>query len=220
MAALLGGGYAGICLLPSFRFLGNTLWRLVSLGLIAWIAFGTGGILRRGSVFVLLSMALGGIALGLGNGGIWSLLAAAGGITLMCGVGFRNRIGSVSYVPVELRYGGQHLRLTALEDTGNTLRDPVTGNPVLVVGAQVARQLTGLTPQQLRSPVESVASAGIPGLRLIPYKAIGQPGGLLLALRMKEVRIGKWKGSSLVAFAPEGLGTDGSYQALTGGTVC
>ena len=40
LAAVLGSVYAGACLLPGFRFLGNFLWRCVSLGLMAVLAFG------------------------------------------------------------------------------------------------------------------------------------------------------------------------------------
>ena len=217
LAATAGGVYGGVCLLPGFYFLGNTLWRTVCLVLMAWLA--SVSALRRGIVFVLLSMALGGITMGLGGSSIVALTTAAAGIFLMCFLGFRGRIGSMCYLPVELSYQGKSMRLTALQDTGNTLRDPVTGNPVLVVGAEVAKQLLGLTQQQLRSPVNAVTDARLPGLRLIPYRAVGQPGGLLLALRLQEVKIGTWKGSSLVAFAPDGLSADGEYQALTGGIV-
>jgi stage II sporulation protein GA (sporulation sigma-E factor processing peptidase) len=107
--------------------------------------------------------------------------------------------------------------LTALQDTGNTLRDPITGRQVLVVGADVAQKLTGLTVQQLKKPVENVGL--LPGLRLIPYRAVGQEAGLLLALKLPQVKIGTWQGNSLVAFAPEGLSPDGAYQALTGGVL-
>lgn len=220
LAAGAGGIYGGVCLLPGFRFLGNTLWRVISLGLISWIAFGfSRSAFRRMAVFVMLSMALGGIALGLGSGGFWSLIAGAAGLCAVCAVGFQEKIGSVSYVPVELTYGEKHLHLTALRDTGNSLCDPVSGRPVLVVDAQTAKYLTGLTQQQLRSPVDSIAQAPLPGLRLIPYRSVGQPAGLLLALRMQDVKIGKWKGSSLVAFAPDGLSREGTYQALTGGAA-
>jgi len=220
VAAAVGGVYSGLCLMPGVSFLGNTLWRVVVLGLLAWIAFGfSRSALRRCIVFVILSMALGGVALGLGNKSAWTLPLGAAVIFLMCFVGFRDRIGTVSYLPVELTYGDKSLRLTALEDTGNGLRDPVTGKPVLVVDAEIAQKLTGLTQQQLRSPVSSMAQALIPGLRLIPYRAVGQPSGLLLALRIPDVRIGKWKGSSLVAFAPNGVSREGAYQALTGGMV-
>lgn len=218
IAAVLGALYGGACLLPGFGFLGNTLWRFVSLALMALTAFGFRmSALRRGILFTLLSMALGGVAMGLSRSRFWSLVAAAGFVCALCVIGFRGKAGGSAYIPVELCYAGKHLRLTALRDTGNTLRDPVTGQQVLVVGAEVARQLTGLTRQQLEKPVETMGS--IPGLRLIPYRAVGQPGGMLLALRIPEVRIGKWKGSTLVAFAPEGIGSEGEYQALTGGAA-
>ncbi len=216
LAAVFGGVYGGVCLIPSFRFLGNFLWRVVSLGLMAWIAFGWDrSAVRRGAVFILLSMALGGVALGIGSGDFWSLMAALGGIALLSI--FVGNVGKNAFVPVELSYGDRQVKITALRDTGNTLRDPITGGQVLVVGADVAQKLTGLTKQQLKKPVESMGA--IPGLRLIPYRAVGQSGGMLLALKFTGVKIGHWRGNSLVAFAPEGLSSDGTYQALTGGAV-
>lgn len=218
-AAAVGSLYGAVCFLPGLRFLGNTLWRIISLLIIARIAFGGRGAWRRGAVFVLLSMALGGIALGMGKGGFWSLLLSAGGVVILCTAGLRDRIGSKVLLPVEIIHKGKQIRLTALYDTGNTLRDPVTGRSVLVVGGREAQQLTGLTSQQLRDPVGVMTVAGTSGLRLIPYRAVGQPGGFLLAAHIKEVKIGKRKGSSLVAFAPDCLDPEGGYQALTGGMV-
>ena len=142
-AAALGGIYGAACLLPDFVFLGNTFWRIISLGLMGWFAFGfskTG--VRRWFLFALLSTALGSIAQGMESGGAVSAIVTAIAIFGMSWLGFRDRPGSVCYVPVELTYGDKLLRLTALCDTGNTLRDPVTGSPVLVVGAEVAQQLT------------------------------------------------------------------------------
>lgn len=220
LAAGAGSVYAGVCLLPGFAFLGNMLWRLVSLGLMGLLAFGWyRNALRRTVLFVLLSMALGGIAMGLGRGGFSGLLASAGALCVLCAVGFRGRAGGTEYVPVELCYGGKQLRLTALRDTGNQLRDPITGQQVLVTGAEAAEELTGLTGEQLAHPVETVASAALPGLRLIPYRAIGQTDGMLLAMRLADVKIGSWRGAAIVAFAPEGLSKNGTYQALTGGAV-
>lgn len=220
LAAGLGGIYGACCIIPRLSFLSNTLWRLTILGLIGWAAFGfSKSALRRTVIFTFLCMAMGGVAQGLGSGGTGALLASAVVVFGMCMLGFRERPGSVRYVPVELLYGDKKLRLTALCDSGNTLRDPITGKPVLVVGAEIAQQLTGLTEQQLRSPVRAVGEAPVPGLRLIPYRTVGQSAGMLLALRISQVRIGTWKGSSLVAFAPEKLSGDGRYQALTGGAA-
>ena len=218
LAAGLGGIYGGVCLIPGLAFLGNTLWRTASLAFMAVIAFGaTRSALRRGIVFALLSMALGGIALGLGARGFWGLIGSAGCICILCMVGFRGKIGLRSFVPVELSYGDKHIKLTALQDTGNALRDPVTGRSVLVIGADAACRLTGLTPEQLRKPVETLGT--LPGLRLIPYRAVGRDCGLLLAMKLQTVKIGSWQGSGIVAFAPEGLSAEGEYQALTGGAA-
>lgn len=217
-SALLGGVYGGLCLLPGLRFLGNMLWRTVCLCLMAWIAFGSNrSAIRRGALFVLLSMALGGMAVVLGRGGLSGILLGVGCVVCICLVGFGGRAEARRFIPVELRHKDKCLHLTALEDTGNSLRDPITGSPVLVVGANVAMQLLGLTRRQLEDPLGSVKDAPVPGLRLVPYHSVGKSGGLLLAMRLKEVRIGNWKGSSLVAFAPEGLDQEGMYQALTGG---
>lgn len=219
ISALLGGVYAGACMLPGFRFLGNTLWRLVCLGVMSITAFGwNGGTARRSVLFIFLSMALGGIALGLGSGGFWSVAASAATVCILCVVGFRGRAGGRNYVTVTLCHKGISRKLTALQDTGNTLRDPITGQSVLVVDAEVARQLLGLTQQELCMPVETVGKGIIAGLRLIPYRAVGQPSGLLLAIKLDSVRIDGKETGNLVAFAPQTLGT-GEYQALAGGVL-
>ena len=217
-AAALGGLYAGACLLPGFYFLGNLLWRSVSLLVMAVIAYGFSlGALRTGLIFSILSFALGGAVMGIGRGGPAELLGTAGVLCILCGFGFRGKMGGGAYIPVELSYGEKRLHLTALRDTGNGLVDPVTGRQVLVVGADVAQSLTGLTREQLQRPVESIGT--LPGLRLIPYRSINCSSGFLLCMRFQNVKIGSWQGSSLVAFAPVWLHPEGAYQALTGGAV-
>ena len=216
-AAVLGGIYTVACLLPGFGFLGNPLWRTVSLIMISVIAYGySRNALGRGLVFSFFSLVLGNAALGMSRQGVMGIVWICGALGMLCVLHFRGRLGSAVYLPVELHYGTRHVQLTALRDTGNTLKDPITGSQVLVVGADAAYRLTGLTLQQLRKPVESVDS--LPGLRLIPCHTV-TGNGFLLALRLHNVKIGKWQGSSLVAFAPEGLEPSGAYQALTGGMV-
>ncbi len=219
LGAALGAAYAGICILPGLHFLGNTLWRMVCLGGIACIAFSLDkSALRRGVVFVLLSMALGGIAMGLGKGGFLPILGAAAGVLLLSRVGLRSRVGSVSHLPVQIQHRGQTVHLTALEDSGNALRDPVTGSSVLVVEGDVAVRLLNLTREQLLHPVETLASGAVQGLHLVPFHSVGR-AGLLLAYRFADVTIGKKQGSVLVAFAPEAIGRGEGYQALTGGAI-
>lgn len=217
-AAALGGLYGGVCLLSGFSFLGNILWRVVFLGLMGFIAFGWNrGSLKRTGIFLLLSMAMGGIAMGMGKGGIASLICSGGAIWLLCKVSFGDMVGGKSYVPVTIRYGSREVRVLALRDTGNSLTDPVTGEGVLVLGTTAAMNLTGLTRQQLSVPLETMAKGVLPGLRLIPYRAVGRGSGMLLAMRFRDVTFGDRKQEALVAFDPGGLGEEQMYQALTGG---
>jgi hypothetical protein len=78
LAAALGGLYGGICVLPGLTFLGAVWWRILSLVGMAGIAFGfRKSAIPRGVLFVLLSMALGGVAVALGRGDFLSLVLSA-----------------------------------------------------------------------------------------------------------------------------------------------
>ena len=219
LAALLGGSYGGLCLLPEFRFLGSMFWHLLILGAMSVIAYGGNfSAIRRGAIFVLLSMALGGMAGGMGDGTILSLLPAAIALGLLCILGIRLPVGTGKYRPVELSWKGQCIRLTALLDKGNTLTDPITGGSVLVVGADVGHRL-GIPEELIRDPVRMLTRMPLPGARLIPYRAVGQAGGMLLLLRFDEVRLGGRSISPMVAFAPDQIGKMQEYQALAGGSI-
>ena len=219
-AAVIGGIYGGACLLPQFRFLGNLAWRCISLVFIIVAAFGWNrSAISRGCIFVLLSMALGGIASGIGAESTAVLILAALSLWLLCAAGFRGGIGNREYVPVTLRWKEREVNIIALKDTGNTLSDPVTGEHVLVAGADVAGKLLGLSEYQLLHPLETLSSGSFPGLRLIPYHAVGQPGSMMLAARFVDATIGNVKVQPLVAFAPQVLAKGEIYQMLTGGAI-
>lgn len=219
-AAALGAIYAVGCALNGFAFLGNLPWRLICLLLMSAIAFGLSrGAWQRCILFVFLSMALGGIALGIGSGGFWAIVMGAVGTLLLCVVGFCGRDPRQKYVQVLICHGNHRLRLTALLDTGNTLRDPISGAPVLVADATVAEKLAGLSPSALADPVAALAGSVNRGLRLIPYHAVGQPKGLLLGMQVDELFIDGKKQKMIVAFAPQLIGQGKVYQALAGGRV-
>lgn len=214
-AASINALYVVFTLQDWFAPMVSPIFGCVAIILAGIVAFGCGvsGI-RSCGMFLLLRFAVAGV---LQPGWIlrpWPLLMASLLVLFLSILGFPERDGYM--VPVELSYGTNHMTLTALRDTGNTLQDPLTGKPVLILSADVAQRLTGLTLQQLRSPVEAVGT--IPGLRLIPYRSIGGEG-LLLALRLQKIRVGRQAGSGIVAFAPEVLSKEGKFQALTGGAL-
>lgn len=212
-AGALGGVYGGICVLPGWTFLAATHWRLVVLGMMAVFAFGfSRDSIRRGILFILLSMALGGVAMGLGQRKFWSLLWAAAAVAAMCIFGFRGTIRN-RYVPVKIG----DCTFTALIDTGNTLTDPLTGHQILVVSSEIGCQLLNIHKHQLSDPVSLMTQVN--GIRLVCFHAVGQSGGLLPVKRYDDVKIGKWKGNLLVGFAPNEIGQGKPYEALAGGIL-
>lgn len=212
--AALGALYSGLCLMPGLGFLGNVFWRTVFLVLMAVVSFGwNASAWKRGGVFLILSMALGGLAVSMGRGDGFGLVLGAAGIWLLCRVAFGDGIGSREYVALELCYAGKSVSTIALRDSGNTLRDPITGEQVFLIGGELAQTLTGLTREQLAAPLETLARRPVPGLRLIPYRAVGRNAGMLLGMKLAEVKLDGKQVSAVIAFAPEGLGS-GMYEAL------
>lgn len=218
LGALLGALCSGLCLVPGFCFLGTPLWKGISLVGAAVLAFGWDRSARkRGGLYLLLHLAMGGAAQGFGREDFPALILAAILIWLLCCIGFNAGDGTGESVPVTITFGRESASFLALRDTGNTLRDPVTGQRVLVVSDRIGTRLTGLSQAQLRNPLETLLHHPVPGLRLIPYRAVGCGSAMMLGMRFDNVKIGSRRQSVVVAFAPEGLGREEGYQALAGG---
>ena len=213
LGAMAGGIYSAACLLPALTFLRGNVWYGVSLGAVCLVTFGFSREAGKpAAMYCLLRMSVDGLAKAQNQ--VQTLLWAA----IFCGIcllGFYRQ--KRRFLPVELCCGENRAHLQGLVDTGHSLRDPVTGSQVLIVGADVAQTLTGLSPQQLADPVRSMGK--LPGLRLIPYKTVGKSQGMLLAMQMPNGKIGNRTGNILVAFSPQVLDESGKFQALIGGNV-
>lgn len=207
LASILGAVYSGVCV--EHPALASWPWRITALAAMALVTFGMDG--RTGGVFVLLTLALEGAVRAAGRGGVWQLPACLVGVQALGRVAFGNP--GRRLIPVEIAGERATLRLKALYDTGNRLRDPVTGEAVLVIGSGEACKLTGLSQRQLEHPLETVEAMPLPGLRLVPYRAVGT-NGLLLAKRFSHVRMDGRTRPALVAFAPECFEAD--FQGVVG----
>jgi stage II sporulation protein GA (sporulation sigma-E factor processing peptidase) len=178
-----------------------------------------------GAVFALVFVRAAGTARGLP----WWVLA----LPLAAAVVAAQRLGNRAFrrwraaqeplVPLALGLGGREVRLTALVDTGNRLRDPLGQGPVVVVETGALRPL--LPPEVLavasrRAPAwEDVADAweGSPWaarLRLIPYSALGTEGGLLVGFRPDWAMVAGRPADPTVGLSAVSLDPYGRYQAL------
>ncbi|WP_295581014.1 sigma-E processing peptidase SpoIIGA [uncultured Oscillibacter sp.] len=247
LAALAGGLYAAAVFLPGLEFLAAGPAKAAAGVLLALLAFGgEARLLRLTLLLFLLSCGMAGAVLALGllagglpmvngvfytdvDGRVLAVAATAG--YLVVSVVFRAsaRQGMAGrLLPVRVSIGGRTAELTALWDSGNTLRDPADGRLVLVAApgslagvlpGPVARLCTaeGLRrPAELLEPVLRAAPALRP--RLVPYHAVGVAGGLLLTVRSDWTEIGGARHSALrLALSPTALGN--GYTALWGGEV-
>lgn len=245
LCAMLGGLYAAAVFLPRCTFLAYPLVKLGFGALMAFLAFAK-EIRRRRLVllFFLLSAALAGLilALGLASGAprlffsrvyyadiSWPvLLSAALGFYALLHLVFRQgaRHGGGELMDVTVSIGGREQRVRVLHDTGNTLRDPVNAQPVLVLERRVLGEYWTQDEAQLLSedtpPEEKLAGLYRQGTRyhfsLLPFRSVGAADGLLLAVRSDYIRIGRKKYPRiLIALSDGALSDGGGYCGLWGG---
>ena len=172
LAAILGGLYAAASLLLALDgAVGFACDAGVAI-LLCVIAFHTRGekfraVLKNAAVFVLTSMLLGGIMTGLysllnrlslpleslqGDGiSVWifALVTAVAGVLTARGGSFLGFSGKVSHVTLHAVLFGRAVELCAMVDSGNLLRDPVSGKSVIVADVERLRPL--LPPDLLRA---------------------------------------------------------------------
>ena len=218
IGSVIGGIYGGLCLCPGLQFLQKWYWCIAVLVLVSVVSFGWRiSAVRRGALFALLSMTLGGIAGGLDCTSIITLILGGIAILLLCIMGFSGTVRGRKCVNVELYWKGNRYPLKALVDTGNTLVDPASGSQVLVVNPQVASEVFNLTQKELLDPIETIQESNIHGLRLIPYRTVGCSNGILIGISVDYVVVNGQKMGKVIAFSPDGFGDDSYYQALAGG---
>ena len=233
LAAAFGGVYAAAALFPALAFLRQLPVKLASLA----------AMLRTGALFFAAVCAFGGAAVAAAQlfgtgvlvlpGGTFyavsglGLLLLAGILYVLCYTVFAGTVQHGGEIrTLQLRLGGRSVQVRALHDTGCTLRDPMTGERVLVAEAGVLQALlpeAGVTPQALADPAAlllrlKTRDPALPA-RLLSYRSVGTQAGLLLCLRCEaQDGPGEMK-RCLAAFSPTPVSDGGSYHALIGGEI-
>ena len=100
---------------------------------------------------------------------------------------------------VELYINKKSTKVKALLDTGNLLKDPITGFPVIVIEH---KSLYSLIPEKVLDNLEKILGGDIDDLtkdeefnktisrfRMIPFSSLGKQNGLLLGIKADSVNI-------------------------------
>jgi stage II sporulation protein GA (sporulation sigma-E factor processing peptidase) len=117
--------------------------------------------------------------------------------------------------------------LTALIDTGNSLKDPLTNLPVVIV---YFKAIYGILPDNFKnrfehngdytSIMEIIMNSSLkPRIRLLPFKALGTENGLLTGIKIDMI-IARTKNKAVIISNPvialydKPISIDDDYQAL------
>lgn len=245
LAAGTGGGYAAAALLPELAFLRLEAAQLCAATVMLLIAFGIQRrTLRLGGLFLALTFCLGGVVFLMTQimgtqvlllpSGAYYPVSMTGVLMMACGgylvvYLFFVRIaehGGGEIQTLQVSLNARTVQIRALRDTGNTLRDPITNERVLVAEWETAKRLlpdAALDARRITQPdiLLPELAARYPTLhfRLIPYRAVGTAAGLLLAVRCMAADASGRKRRLLMAFSPTAVSDGGNFNALAGGML-
>lgn len=241
IASAFGAGYAAFAFLTASPLLVHPAVRLLAAFVMVWIAFnGEKRLIRILGVFFLLSCTLAGAVLlmqhtGLGtfsNRAGFPLTAGDGRLLLLCGAGEYLLVSTLSHHPgvgkaetvsVLLCCEGRKVLLKALVDSGNLLRDPITGENVLIadfIGIETLfPSCCRLNAQDFQRPDELFTLLSevwdTSRLKLLPYHTVGTPQGLLLAVKTDWMEInGQLCPNRLAAITGMPLSAEGCYHGI------
>lgn len=220
LSSLLGSIYAISSYITKLEIYSTIIMKIILSIAMIYLAFNPKNIkqmLKQLVIFYLTSFAFGGCAFALlyfikpqniliKNGvyiGTYPLkIAILGGIIgfVIINISFKiikGRINKKSiFCDIEIYLKNEVSKVHALVDTGNLLKEPITGNSVIVVEKQ---QLYNLIPNQIldnieeimygKSNLENIDNEYISKLRLIPFSSLGTPNGMLIGTKVDKITI-------------------------------
>lgn len=131
---------------------------------------------------------------------------------------------------VKVKLNGKEVVLNTMVDTGNMLKEPITGNPVVVV-ERVA--LYDLLPKEILNNIESILGGDfekipenikneyIPRLKIIPFSSLGKQNGMLVGIKPEKIEVineqsVEERNNAIIGIYNKSLTKRGEYNALIG----
>lgn len=219
LASLIGAVYAVLSYLTAMPIYSNFVLKLVLSICMVYVAFRSKNVkalLKHLLIFYLTSFAFGGCAFALlyyvrpqdilmKNGvyiGTYPLkIALLGGL-----IGFgvvniafkiiKNRISKKDmFCEVEINFQNKVSKIKAMIDTGNLLKDPITGTNVIVVESE---ELENIIPKEVLKKINNLVTGEIQDnqeemqeylarVRMIPFSSLGKQNGMLVGFKPDNI---------------------------------
>lgn len=253
VASLLGAVYSVIAYMGILKLYSNIIMKILLSILIVYIAFNPQSIKKMWKnlvIFYLTSFVFGGVAfaliyilkpqdilmkngLFLGTYPLKTVLLGAIISLLVILVGFKIVKGKFSkkdmFCDLEIKINNKIVKTTAMIDTGNCLKEPISNIPVIVLEHTL---LYECIPKQILNNLEKIIGGGfeeipqeikekyISKLKLIPYSSLGKQNGMLLGIKPEYVKISaeekEKKINVIIGMYNKSLTKRGEYRALIG----
>lgn len=254
ISSTIGAIYSVLTYISNFQIYSNLILKIILSIIMVYIAYKPKNIKilsKQILIFYLTSFLFGGVAfaliyvikpqeilmkngLFLGTYPLKSVFLAAIIASIICILGFKivkNKISKKDmFCKVIITINKRQIETTAMVDTGNLLKDPITGAPVIVVEAtlleniipqEILLNLENIIGGEFEYVTEEVRSEYISKLKLIPYTSLGKQNGMLLGLKSDKVEIIKddeniVKQNIIIGIYNKSLTKRGEYRALIG----
>ena len=158
--------------------------------------------------------------------------AIVGTIVLVIAFRFaKNKITKKDMIcKVKIKLNGGEIILNSMVDTGNMLKEPLTGNPVVVVEKTA---LYDLMPKEILNNTESILGGDfekipenikneyISRLKIIPFSSLGKQNGMLIGIKPEKLEVineqsEETKDNAVIGIYNKSLTKRGEYNALIG----
>lgn len=125
---------------------------------------------------------------------------------------------------VKLEAGGNTVRVRALADSGNLLREPVSGKKVLLVGAEtlapVLDQATWRILCETKDPVERfsrLSERHSTAFGMIPYRTCSEDGGMIVSVKNIAITVDQAQATDyVIGILPQEVETPDGCHAIIG----
>lgn len=175
--------------------------------------------LKMLTFFYLISFAFGGAALGviymvnsgkvsiqngilIGNYTMKTIFIGAAVAFIVVIVAFKLMKSKFSkkdlFCSIILKINGKEIKMRAMIDTGNLLKEPITNIPVVVVEhtllyeavpKEILDQIENILGGDLEKIPEFIKNEYMSKLKVIPFTSLGKQNGMLLGLKADELKI-------------------------------
>lgn len=254
LASLIGAVYAVLSYLTALPIYSNFVLKLVLSICMVYVAFRSKNVkvlLKHLLIFYLTSFAFGGCAFALlyyvrpqdilmKNGvyiGTYPLkIALLGGLIgfVIVNVAFKiikNKISKKDmFCEVEINFQNKVSRIKAMIDTGNLLKDPITGTNVIVVESEelesiiprdVLKGLNNLIVGEVQNSEEDDMKEYLARVRVIPFSSLGKQNGMLVGFKPDNIvikceEIEKEMNKVIVGIYDKKLSKTNDYTGLVG----